>query len=246
MLSIILFDVWYMTQQQEFSGNPIDMLHYQHLTPINDLHYIAGMPTSAKRGDVFDGNYYGRDYLLPCGSPIHSPFNGTVAFFDDIGSNTPMIFLQNNKGVVITILHSDFKGVNRTVRAGDVVGYTASHGKYSTQCHDHISLYVAGKLFDPSYVYDYGQMVNCSLGKCRMSWYTPDVGGINCDDDCSVTADGHDVQELLKESVTYCAAPASVPFGSVVRFEDGNSCVVVDRGGSVIFDGAYWIDILAK
>ena len=180
--------------------------------------------------------YEGIDVTMGCGYPLSSPSRGTVIYvgldgYNHIDSNkvwpqSSMVTIKYNTGS-LTLLHLlATVDTGQTINAGDIIGYENSIG-WSTGCHTHVS-WKPNKL-------EYGKLVKCSLGYCRMSSYVPSLGGINCDvgGDCLHTANGSNVHTLLSSGNTYCAAPKEVPYGTVVSWEGGH-CIKADTGGWIL------------
>ena len=136
------------------SGKIIENMYGRAVTPLGGVHYIAGSTlngTSSKTlqmGDAFDQYYYGRDYPNPCGTEIYAPFDASLSYQNNIGGGTPQLTLSKD-GVKLHIMHLDVVNKNGNVSQGDLIGYVNKTGAYSgNTCHDHVSLYVDGRLAD--------------------------------------------------------------------------------------------------
>ncbi|MCB8988063.1 MAG: M23 family metallopeptidase [Ardenticatenaceae bacterium] len=165
------------------------------------------------------GEWAGRDYTRPCGSPIYAPFDGLVqrggAGSKDSWGNTYIYIRSADGRYDMLIMHSDFSlSAGDSFRAGQQIGSTNTIG-YSSECHEHISLLVDGVEVDPEqyrgagggtavaaaavpYVDLAGLMQalaalsyspSSDVG-LRISHYEPAAGGINCDHDCGHMASG--------------------------------------------------------
>lgn len=99
------------------------------------------------------GEWAGRDYTRPCGTPIYAPFDGTVqrggSGVLDGWNNTYMYIRSADGRYDMLIMHSDFHlTAGDTFTAGQQIGATNTIG-YSSECHEHISLLVDGVEVDP-------------------------------------------------------------------------------------------------
>jgi len=94
------------------------------------------------------GSLGGVDYGTPVGTPIHAPVAGSVRFHAGNGSGGYIISLSlsDSPGYVMEFLHcSGFNGSNRSVKAGELLGYTggargAAGSGSSTGPHVHVHL----------------------------------------------------------------------------------------------------------
>jgi murein DD-endopeptidase len=94
------------------------------------------------------GSLGGVDFATPVGTPIYSPVAGSVRFEAGSGSGGYIISLAlaDSPGYVMQFLHcSGFNGSNRSVKAGELLGYTggakgAAGSGSSTGPHVHVHL----------------------------------------------------------------------------------------------------------
>lgn len=71
------------------------------------------------------------------------------------------------------------------------------------------------------------QQNNNSKINIELSFYT------NNTDDCGKTDAISSSGKHLDASYIYCAAPLDVPFGTIIKLENGQTLIVVDRGGAI-------------
>lgn len=93
----------------------------------------------------------GMDFKTPVGTPIYSPFSGTVARTDwNWGANGNCAEVTFSNGAVAKFLHLSETTVKpgQTVAAGDVIGKTGNTGR-STAPHLHYQVEQGGKVVDP-------------------------------------------------------------------------------------------------
>jgi murein DD-endopeptidase MepM/ murein hydrolase activator NlpD len=94
------------------------------------------------------GSLGGVDFATPVGTPIYAPVAGSVRFHAGNGSGGYIISLSlaDSPGYVMEFLHcSGFNGSNRSVKAGELLGYTggargAAGSGSSTGPHVHVHL----------------------------------------------------------------------------------------------------------
>jgi murein DD-endopeptidase MepM/ murein hydrolase activator NlpD len=94
------------------------------------------------------GSLGGVDFATPVGTPIYAPVSGSVRFEAGNGSGGYIISLAlaDSPGYVMQFLHcSGFNGSNRSVKAGELLGYTggargAAGSGSSTGPHVHVHL----------------------------------------------------------------------------------------------------------
>lgn len=94
------------------------------------------------------GSLGGTDWATPVGTPIYAPVAGSVRFEAGSGSGGYIISLNlaDSPGYVMQFLHcSGFNGSNRSVKAGELLGYTggargAAGSGSSTGPHAHVHL----------------------------------------------------------------------------------------------------------
>ena len=215
--------------------------------PLNEMH---------SRG----GEWSGRDYIRPCGTPIVAPYDGSVAGggIGAIGSwnNTYMYITSDDGHYDMLIMHSDYYlFMGDSFVEGQEIGATNTIG-FSSECHEHISMLDNGVTVDPEAYrditiatplvapppsFDYEGLFSSlsSMGydgyvgnPLRVSHYDPSLGGTNCDSDCSTMANGQKVASWVggQGGVYAAACPAEWPFGT--RFTlYGRIYQCQDRGG---------------
>ncbi|MFO7537588.1 MAG: transglycosylase SLT domain-containing protein [Chloroflexota bacterium] len=100
-----------------------------------------------------DGNWPGRDFLAPCGSPLLSPLDGWVertgrdSYTGPWGSENTYLLITAGE-VEVMMMHGRYSvAAGQRVQQGDLIGFVANEGN-SSQCHDHISVRVNGRLVD--------------------------------------------------------------------------------------------------
>lgn len=97
------------------------------------------------------GRYHeGNDLFISRGTPVVAPVSGTVEFIvGSIGGN--QFWLEGDDGVRYLGSHMDgFKGKDRKVAAGEVLGYVGTSGNArGTSPHLHFGIYVNGSAVNP-------------------------------------------------------------------------------------------------
>lgn len=183
------------------------------------------------------GNWPGRDWITPCGTPLYAPISGDVvavgrdAYQGPFGANNTYLKIDGGKWFA-TLLHGSYiVNVGDEVTAGrTLIGYEASEGN-STSCHTHLSLRNEGRLVDPIYLDGRHRLTTLRYVEAlpaRITNYDPARGGINCDSDCSTTASG--VPAGYNRGIVAC--PAAFPIGTRVEI-DGEVYTCLDRGGAI-------------
>lgn len=216
-----------------------------------------------------DPDYMGYDFTTKCNDKLYSPlpgqgvvtYKGTDGYIGPYanGEENTMLRIQGDAGDIV-LFHGTY-----TVEVGDVVlggltpiGFNDDIGN-ATGCHSHI-VWEPNPLYSPP---GFTRDVRLAL-----SGYNPDLGGVNCNHDCTTMASGDKVNEwrLGKGGVYAAACPPEWAFGT--QFElMGQVYECRDRGGWIKcydrgdFDPAYtelygydyyaeeaycWVDILFR
>ncbi len=211
----------------------------------------AGLETveSDDMGFIYDTQYrltqgwHGEEYSLPgfdysagCGAPILSPINGVVArnYVDPLANTVLCI---ENDALSIVMLHGLYSlPIGTEVQVGQRIGSEASRGR-SSGCHTHLSVYdkIVGEWVFPTNLIRMSGVLRSARQNpdwtYRVVWtteYNPALGGINCDQDCSVTASGRPVEY----GITAACGP-SIQMGTRVVVEGVGERVCYDRGGAI-------------
>lgn len=88
--------------------------------------------------------HLGTDWLTPIGTPIYAPDDGSITFTTSKQAGNAIQFVDKYK-VLTRFLHlSKFEGKNRTVKRGELIGYTGNTGT-STAPHCHVDCWRTGK-----------------------------------------------------------------------------------------------------
>ena len=131
---------------------------------MGDLAGTGGWPVNAPVTSPFGYRYNpiggylelhdGIDFGAPCGTPVISPWSGTVTFAGVAGGFGNRVVLDHGNGWGSSYSHlSSFPvSVGQTVTAGQIVGFVGTTG-WSTGCHLHFSVTTnAGVPTDPATV----------------------------------------------------------------------------------------------
>lgn len=104
--------------------------------------YTFGVPT-------FYNNFHtGLDLIVPVGTPLYAPFNGTASkSYGPQGGNR--IDFKVDNGDVIRFLHLSKYGKIGVVKEGELIGYSGNSGVVTNTPHVHMDTTVNGKLVDP-------------------------------------------------------------------------------------------------
>ena len=185
--------------------------------------------------------FEGVDISNGCDSPLISPINGTVTYAGLDGYNhvdsrgvvwpqaTMLTITGDNEQV--TLLHGQYSAaIGQHVNVGDLIGTEASIG-WSTGCHSHVIMRKNGQLVN---FLDYKHQNN-ELA-ILITWYDPKLGGINCDSDCSMLADG----SATANAIYYGNAPVSTAaclrewIGRTVTIDGLGTFLCRDTGGGIV------------
>ena len=191
----------------------------------------------------------GVDISGGCGSPIYAPFSGKVTYKGLDGYNhidargvvydqNTMLTIQGDNELTLTLLHGDYKvSYGDNIIQGDLLGYESSIG-WSTGCHSHVILKQNGRTLN---FLDW-QSSQRQTKPLKISWYDPQLGGINCMDPCDQMATGAKVTEERYGRTAACIREwtgRTVVIAGLGEFE------CLDRGGAIIeHEGYIWIDLL--
>ena len=194
--------------------------------------------------------FEGVDISGGCGSPIYAPFSGKVTYKGLDGYNhidargvvydqNTMLTIQGENGLELTLLHGDYRvqyGDNPI--QGDLLGYESSIG-WSTGCHSHVILKDQnGRTLN---FLDW-QSSQRQTKPLKISWYDPQLGGINCMEPCDQMATGVKVTEDRYGKTAACIADWT---GRTVVIPGLGEFECLDRGGAIIeHEGYIWIDLL--
>lgn len=110
---------------------------FLHGQPYPDTKYFRSAGLAGKP-------HLGTDWLTPIGTPIYAPDDGTITFTTSAQAGNTINFVDKYK-VLTRFLHlSKFEGKNRTVKRGELMGYTGNTGT-STAPHCHVDCWTTGK-----------------------------------------------------------------------------------------------------
>lgn len=191
----------------------------------------------------------GVDIKAGCGAPIYAPFSGKVTFKGLDGYNhidargvvydqNTMLTIQGESGLTLTLLHGDYRvNYGDTIIQGDLLGYESSYG-WSTGCHSHVILKQDGRTLN----FLEWQATSRQTKPLKISWYDPQLGGINCMEPCDQMATGVKVTEDRYGRTAACIREWT---GRTVVIEGLGEFECLDRGGAIIeHEGYIWIDLL--
>jgi murein DD-endopeptidase MepM/ murein hydrolase activator NlpD len=114
-------------------------------------------PTLVDNGLHGVGDWPGRDWLAPCGTPLYAPISGVVvrkgtdSYVGPYGANNSYLALKNKPlGLEVVMMHGDYivEVGQEVVQGRTVVGVERSNGN-STDCHTHLSVKKNGQIIDP-------------------------------------------------------------------------------------------------
>lgn len=186
--------------------------------------------------------WQGIDYSRPCGTELVAPADMIVegVSADDGQGNTSIkLRFVDNPGLSLGLVHGRYLAqVGEYLSRGDRIGYTDSIGT-STGCHDHIVLWRDAV---PISVVEFTDIYGGRDKPLIMSRYDPHLGGVNCEEPCTVTASG----ELVDDWWGAGAACVRSWLGRTIEI-DGHKWRCIDTGGKIVetTDG-YWVDLLTK
>jgi murein DD-endopeptidase MepM/ murein hydrolase activator NlpD len=121
------------------------------LANVNITQYFRGMTPD---GSIYNPNHDGVDFGAPCGTPIYSSADGTVAAAtQDFSGNIYVLVnhgIMGGKSYITSYNHmsSYIVSYGQSVAKGEVIGYVGSTG-WSTGCHLHFAFAVDGVNVDP-------------------------------------------------------------------------------------------------
>ncbi len=188
----------------------------------------------------------GVDLKAGCGASIYAPFDGVVTYngndgyvgFHSGGEENTMITIVG-EGKEITLLHGRYSAaVGEMVGYGDVIGQEASIGD-STGCHSHVVLKVNGRLVN---YLSYASEIVMENKPLKISWYDPELGGINCAHPCDTMASG---VKVTPERYGRTAACVPEWMGRTVVIPGLGEFECLDTGGAIVEHPTFiWIDLL--
>lgn len=113
---------------------------------------VPGLHFSDDWGDPRSGGrtHQGNDIFAPSGTPVVAVDDGAVRFVvDPIGGRS--FYLRTADGVTYYGTHlSGYEGVDRAVKAGDVIGYVGTDGNAAGKpAHLHFEVHPGGGPVDP-------------------------------------------------------------------------------------------------
>lgn len=209
----------------ELPANPLSLYRQQPTITQSALHGLTG--------------WEGVDIKAGCGAEILAPFDGVVTYNGKDGYNhvdargvvyeqATMLTIDGDE-LQLTLLHGDYAPkVGDRVKRGQAIGWENSHG-WSTGCHSHVILRVNGRIVN--FLDWKGSVASFPL---RISTYRPELGGINCDGDCSTMASGDRVASWVggRSGVFAAACPRSGGWSHGTRFSlNGMTFECRDTGG---------------
>lgn len=103
------------------------------------------------------GEWPGRDWITPCGTPLYAPISGTItrkgvdSYVGPHGANNSYLGIENKAlGLEVVMMHGDYSAEvgQEVVQGYTVVGVERSRGN-STDCHTHLAIKKNGQIIDP-------------------------------------------------------------------------------------------------
>ncbi|RMG89620.1 MAG: hypothetical protein D6706_21025, partial [Chloroflexi bacterium] len=195
-----------------------------------------------------DGYWQGVDFIAACGTQLVAPISGEVvdvgrdSYCGQFGCGNTYLHIRNESWDVM-FLHGLYTvEPGQIVTIGEPIGVTASIGN-SSECHDHISLRERpnGRLVDIEHQASVSR-VQKPVKPLKISTYDPAEGGINCDHDCSVLADGTQFDVSLYWNTAACPADW---IGRTVAINGIGTFKCRDTGGAIKeHEDFIWIDLM--
>jgi murein DD-endopeptidase MepM/ murein hydrolase activator NlpD len=127
-----------------WSEDGVEVPHRLQNSPLKDYEQITSLLKDRP-------THKGMDFKAPTGTPITSPFSGTVTRSNwSFAGNGNCIEVRYADGAVAKFLHLSENRVQpgASVKPGDVVGLVGNTGR-STAAHLHYQVEVGGKVVDP-------------------------------------------------------------------------------------------------
>jgi murein DD-endopeptidase MepM/ murein hydrolase activator NlpD len=136
--------------------NDVRSWHY----PLEDSHVISGY--GGRR------HHSGVDIKNAPNMNVYAAFDGLVVQSGVFAGYGKCITVRHHNGLETRYSHNskNFVNVGDKVKAGDVIGTTGRTGRATTE-HLHFETRIAGRAFDPAYVFDH---VNHCLLKCVLQF----------------------------------------------------------------------------
>lgn len=190
-------------------------------------------------------NWRGIDYARACGMDLVAPIEMRVVGVgqnDGAGNTSIKLAGVTDTSVELGLVHGSYHVVaGQHLAPGEVFGTTQSRGN-STGCHDHVVLWIDGVLRDISRYKSPGRLAGGKASKpLIMSEYHPEEGGINCDSDCSVVANGTSTWQWRDRGAA-CIREWTARGQKIMI--DGRVWECVDTGGDIVeTDTGYWVDL---
>lgn len=128
--------------------------------PLDDSHVISGYGGGRRHSGVDIKNGPNKE--------VYAVFDGLVVQSGVFSGYGKCITIRHSNGLETRYSHNNknYVNVGDKVKAGDVIGTTGRTGRATTE-HLHFETRIAGRAFDPAYVFDHA---NHSLQKCTLQF----------------------------------------------------------------------------
>lgn len=153
-----------METNDPFGGNAVYRLDLTEIKswhyPLDDSHVISGY--GGKR------NHAGVDLKNAPNKEVYAVFDGLVVQSGVFSGYGKCITVRHANGLETRYSHNNknYVNVGDKVKAGQVIGTTGRTGRATTE-HLHFETRIAGRAFDPAYVFDHA---NHCLQKCTLQF----------------------------------------------------------------------------
>lgn len=145
-----------MDTNDPFKGNAVYRLNLDNIKasewhyPLENAHVISGY--GGKR------NHAGVDIKNGPGTNVYAAFDGLVVQSGVFSGYGKCITIRHGNGLETRYSHNskNFVNVGDRVKAGQVIGIVGRTGRATTE-HVHFETRIAGRAFDPSYVFDHAR-----------------------------------------------------------------------------------------
>ncbi len=96
--------------------------------------------------------HWGVDYVIPSGTTIIAPYDGTITVSKFMGNYGNVIFIDHGNGVQSRIAHlSEFKKLaGAVVKQGEIIGHSGDTGNAKGKPHAHFETLINGIHFHPA------------------------------------------------------------------------------------------------
>lgn len=153
-----------MDTNDPFGGNSVYRLDLTSIKswryPLDDSHVISGY--GGRR------HHSGVDIKNAPNKEVYAAFDGLVVQSGNFSGYGKCVTVRHPNGLETRYSHNskNYVNVGDKVKAGDVIGTTGRTGRATTE-HLHFEIRIAGRAFDPAYVFDH---VNHCLQQCVLQF----------------------------------------------------------------------------